>query len=191
MQPEAIFAVVWRFSPVRHSASPNWKPLQLHKGLTQITVRHCIKSDLPRGRFDWLKHGTAVSGAVFHAEEARSSAPTGQVHNTYLYLQSLGHLYLCAFHLCCFLSTHPRLCFSFMWADLPVVYILLFSCSFFRCSPCAKKDSGGINERGRWQRKGKGKILMGNFSKTFYCLIIIFFCILKKIKEIALENILL
>lgn len=87
------------FAPVQQSSSPIWKPQRWHKGLTEITVRHCIKRHLPRGRFDWLKHGSAASVAIFHAEEAHSGAPTGQVHNTYLYLQCVEHLYLYAFHL--------------------------------------------------------------------------------------------
>lgn len=87
------------FAPVQQSSSPIWKPQRWRKGLTEITVCHRIKRDLPRGRFDWLKHSATASVAIFHAERAGGGAPTGQVHNTYLYLQCVEHLYLYAFHL--------------------------------------------------------------------------------------------
>lgn len=69
------------------------------KGLAEIIVLHCIKNDLPRGKFDWLKHG--IRGCFPCGRmAAHSNAPAEQVHNTYLYLQSVEHLYLYTFHLC-------------------------------------------------------------------------------------------
>lgn len=130
------------FAPVQQSSSPIWKPQQEHKGLTEITVRHRIKSDLPRGRFDWLKHGAAASVAIFHAEEARSSAPTGQVHNTYLY-PSLWNIYtFTLFIYVLLLICSPPAVF--------LIYVGRFACCVYftflifisHHSPCAKRLRG-------------------------------------------------
>lgn len=44
----------------------------------------------------------------------------------------------------CSLSAHLRLCFSFMWAVLPVVYTLLFSYSFSVVHPVQEKAAGEL-----------------------------------------------
>lgn len=129
--------------------------------MTEITVRHCIKSDLPRGRFDWLKHGIAASVAIFHAEEARSSAPTGQVHNTYLYLQSVEHLYLYAFHLCVASYLLTPGCVSHLCGQICLLCIFYFSHIHFPPLPLCKKALGelvmeaGVKEKERDDSDGK------------------------------------
>lgn len=50
---------LWPRSPGSHT-----------KGLAEINLLHCIKCDLPRGRFDWLKHGITASVAIFYAPTA-------------------------------------------------------------------------------------------------------------------------
>lgn len=69
--------------------------------------------------------------------------------------------------MCRSLSTHPWLCFSFMWEDLPVVYFGYYHIHFFPCSPCGGTLQG-IDDRSWWQRKIKGQLRKSNFSKTFF-----------------------
>lgn len=73
-------------------------PAVTQKDWVRLPCLLCIKPNQPRGRFDWLKHKIPTSMAIFHAEGWKPTAVL--VHNTYLYLQSVEHLYLYTFHLC-------------------------------------------------------------------------------------------
>lgn len=119
---------LWPRSPGSHT-----------KGLAEITLLHCIKNNLPRGKFDWLKHGMRGYFPCGRMA-ANSDAPTVLVHNnTYLYLQSVEHLYLYTFHLCvasylltpgCVFHLCGQICL------LCIFTIIIFISCF---SPCGEK----------------------------------------------------
>lgn len=54
----------------------------------------CIKPDLPRGRFDWVKHGIATSMFIFHVEEWEPTAMRQQCwFIIHIYTCSLWNIY--------------------------------------------------------------------------------------------------
>lgn len=128
-------------------------PSSRTKGLAEITVLHCIKNDLPRGKLDWLKHG--IRGYFPCGRmEAHSNAPAEHVHNTYLYLQSLEHLCLYTFHLCVASYLLTSGCVSHLFGQICLLCIFTIIIFIFLCSPCREKLQG-INDGSRWQRKRK------------------------------------
>lgn len=114
------------------------------KGLAEITVLRCIKSDLPRGRFDWLKtwHRGICGYFPCRGMEAHSNAPAGQVHNTYLYLQSVEHLYLYTFHLCVASYLLTPGCVSHLCGQICLLCIFYFSHIHFLLLTLCRNASG-------------------------------------------------
>lgn len=88
--------------------------------------------------------------------EAQSNAPAEQVHNTYLYLQSVDHLYLYTFHLCfasylCTPGCVPHLCGEICL--LCISTIILFIYLFIYCAAhFLDQNLGGFNDTSRWQK---------------------------------------
>lgn len=117
-----LSAVAWWIFPIFQSNHLLLRCFYSHpKGSAEINVLHCIKCDLPRGTFDWLKHG--ICGFFpCRRMKAHSNENSKQIQNTYLYQQSVEHLYLYIFSpmyvLLFFLSSYLWLCFSFMYGDL-------------------------------------------------------------------------
>lgn len=130
-------------------------------------MRRRIRSDLPRGRFDWLKHGGAAACvAVFLGEGAGSSAPTGQLHNTYLYLQPVQHLYLYAFHLCAAPYLLTCGCVSHLCGRICLLCIFYFSHIHFPPFTLCKKAPGELMMDASDKEKERTDS-DGEFSKDF------------------------
>ncbi len=142
LQPQAMTAVAWRLAPHTTPLISDPKaPAVTKKGLAEITVLRRIKNDLPRGKFDWLKHG--IRGYFPCGRmEAHSNAPAEQVHNTYLYLQSAEHLYLYTFHLCVASYLLTPGCVSHLCGQICLLCIFIIIIFNFCCSPCGKNAPG-------------------------------------------------
>lgn len=106
--------------------------------------------------------------------EAHSTAPAEQVHNTYLYLQSVEHLYLYIFHLCVASYLLTPGCVSHLFGQICLLCIFTIIIFIFCCSPCGETLQG-INDGSRWQGKEKG----GSNSKLFkdFILLDFLYCI--------------
>lgn len=131
---------LWPRSPSSHT-----------KGLAEITLLRCIKNDLPRGKFDWLKHG--IRGYFPCGRMgAHSNAPVEQAHNTYLYLQSAEHLYLYTFHLCVASYLLTPGCVSHLCGQICLLCIVTIIIFIFCCSPCGE-ELQGINVGRKWRRE--------------------------------------
>lgn len=117
------------------------KPQQSQKRIGWDYCAPLHQNDLPRGKFDWLKRSIR-SCFPCGRMEAQSNAPAEQVHNTYLYLQSVDHLYLYTFHLCfasylCTPGCVPHLCgeICLLCISTIILFIYLLCCSLFRSKP--------------------------------------------------------
>lgn len=130
-------------------------PSSHRKGLAEITALHCIKNDLPRGKFDWLKRSIR-SCFPCGRMEAQSNAPAEQVHNTYLYLQSVDHLYLYTFHLCVasYLFTPgcvPHLCGEICFLCISTIILFIYLFIYF-AAHFLDQNLGGFNDTSTWQK---------------------------------------
>lgn len=151
-----LSAVAWWIFPIFQSNHLLLRCFYSHpKGSAEITVLHCIKCDLPRGTFDWLKHG--ICGFFpCRRMKAHSNENSKQIQNTYLYQQSVEHLYLYIFS--------PMYVLLFFFIFLPVavffIYVWRFVFVYFKyyhihfcCSSYREKLQGIWHCRWQWLRK--------------------------------------
>ena len=118
-------------------------------------MHHCIKNDLPRGKFDWLKHG--IRGYFPCGRmEAHSNAPTEQVHNTYLYPQSVEHLYLYAFHLCVASYLLTSGCVSHLCGQICLLCIFAIIIFIFAAHLVEKSSRELMMEAGAKEKESDG-----------------------------------
>lgn len=89
--------------------------------------------------------------------EAHSDAPAGQVHNTYLYQQSVEHLYLYTFHLCVASYLLTPGCVSHLCGQICLLCIFYFShIHFLLLTLCGNAPRGLMMEAGgKEKRKGR------------------------------------
>lgn len=161
-------------------------PAVAQKDWLRLPCLLCIKPDLPRGRFDWLKHGIMTSMAIFHAEEWEPTAMHQQhwfiIH---IYTCSLWNIY--TFTLFVYVSL---LIFSPLAVFL--IYVGIFACcvflllwySFFSYSPCGGTLQG-IDDRSWWQRKIKGR--QQTFQRHTLVLLYLFLCLSRQTSVYMLD----
>lgn len=148
---------LWPRSPSSHT-----------KGLAAITALRCIKSNLPEGRFDWLKHGIAASVAIFHAEEWKPTA----LHQRSCFII---HIYTCS-HWNIYTFTVFIYVLLLIYSPLAVflIYLGRFACcvfsllsySFFAAHLVEKRSRELMMEAGGKDKKRMA--LIANFLKTLF-----------------------
>lgn len=108
---------------------------------------------------------------------AHSNAPAVLVLNTYLYLQSVEHLYLYTFRLCVAPYLLTPGCVSHLCGKiflLCIFAIIIFV--FFFYSPCGGTLQGS-DDRSWWQRKIKGRLRKQTFQRHAFVLSYLFLCL--------------
>lgn len=138
---------------------------------------HCIKSDLPRGRFDWLKHGITASVAIFHAEEWKPTAMHQRSRFIiHIYTCSLWNIYTFTLFIYVLLLIYsPLAVFLIYVGRFACCVFLLLSYSFFFAAHLVEKSSRDLmTEAG-----GKEKERDGPNSKLFkdFLLLDFLYCI--------------
>lgn len=117
---------------------------------------------------------------------AHSNAPAVLVHNTYLYLQSVEHLYLYTFRLCVAPYLLTPGCVSHLCGNiclLCIFAIIIFV--FFSYSPCGGTLQG-IDDRSWWQRKIKGQ--QRTFKKRHTLVLLYLFLCLSRQTRVYMLN---
>lgn len=99
--------------------------------------------------------------------EAHSDAPAEQVHNTYLYLQSVEHLYLYTFHLCVASYLLTPGCVSHLCVQICLLCIFTIIIFIFFAAHLVEKSSRDL----MMEAGGKEKERDGPNSKLFKDLI--------------------
>lgn len=143
---------LWPRSPSSHT-----------KGLAEITLLHCIKYDLPRGRFDWLKHGISASVAIFHAPTAMHQRSRFIIH---IYTCSPWNIY--TFTLFVYMSHLiylPPAVFLIYVGRFACCVFLLLSYSFFAAHLVEKSSRQLMMETGGEEKEREN--LNGKLYKDF------------------------
>lgn len=110
--------------------------------------------------------------------EAHSNAPVEQVYNTYLYLQSVKHLYLYTFHLCVASYLLTPGCVSHLWGQICLCVFLLLSYSFFAAHLVEKSSRELMIEAGGKEKESDGpnnKLLKEFLLLDFFIFFIVLF----------------
>lgn len=138
---------------------------------------HCIKSDLPRGRFDWLKHGITASVAIFHAEEWKPTAMHQRSRFIiHIYTCSLWNIYTFTLFIYVLLLIYsPLAVFLIYVGRFACCVFLLLSYSFFFAAHLVEKSSRVLTT----EAGGKEKERDGPNSKLFkdFLLLDFLYCI--------------
>lgn len=129
------------------------------------------KKDRPKGKFDWLKHGICCYFPCGKME-AHSNARVEQVQNTYLYLQSVEHLYLYTFHLCVASYLLTSGCVSHLCGQICLLcFFILLSYSFSAAHLVEKSPRELMKAGGKEKERGDPNIKL---LKDFLCLIFLY-----------------
>lgn len=138
------------FSLIPLSSSLTQKPQQSHKRIGWDYLAPLHQNDLPRGRFDWLKHGITASMAIFYAEEWKPTAMHQRSRFIiHIYTCSLWNIYTFTLFIYVLLLIYSPLAVFFIYVGrFACCVFLLLSYSFFAAHLVEKSSRELVMEVG-------------------------------------------